>query len=188
MLTVIQNPVGVDIPIRKMQEHLHGFLMQTWGMDVNVSAENALYQSYGRCYRNRTEKGYQALLFTTGNDYKPAFWNDGLNAMSFFGIGNIISNKINDVVDVHLIFICNLSKLKSGFPNRADEEVRLDVTNFVSAQMYGFEYRSIELGVDNVFKDYPGTLRDAAMKVIDMQPVHCFRLNFILTYNKNKCF
>lgn len=185
MLNVVSysgGPKGIDVPIRKFQEKLHGLLLTAWGI------ETALYQSYARCYRNKKGTGYVAEVYTGSNEYKEVYWNDSFNAISFFGIGNTISHEKIETVDVHLVFFVNLEKLKPALTNRGDEEVRLDVLNAVQTNNFGFRYTGVELGIENVLKEYPGSYRDGRLNAVDMHPVHCFRLNFSLTYNKNICF
>lgn len=188
MLTVIDAPVGVDIPIRKLQEKLHRELMVKWGLDPNDSIQNALYECYGRVYRNRKENGYVAELYNGSNEYKDVYWNDNLNAISFFGLGSSVKHNLQEKVDVHLVFFVNLAKLKPTLTNRADEEVRIDVLEVIGKFNFGFTYTGFDLGIENVLREYPGTYRDQRLKNVDMHPVHCFRLNLSLTYNKNNCF
>lgn len=189
MLNVVSSPVGVDVPIRKFQEKIHPLIMAKWGLDPLVSAENALYQSYGRAYKNRKDSGYVAEVFTSGTEYKDVYWDDTLNAISFFGIGQQITHAIKETVDVHLVFFVDLAKVKPAITNkRADEEVRLDLLNIIQTNNFGFRLTGMELGIENVLKEYPGTRRDERLKYVDMHPVHCFRLNFSLTYDKNICY
>jgi len=188
MLTVINSPVGIDVPIRKMQEYLHKALMAKWGLNPAITAENAKYESYGRCYRNKKANGYAAEIFTGGNNYKDVYWNDGLNAISFFGVGQKVDHKISESAEVHLVFFVDLKKLKPALVHRADEEVRLDVLNAVQTFGFGFTYKSLETGIENVLREYPGSYRDERLKHVDMHPVHCFRLNFSLIYKKNICY
>lgn len=186
MLTVINTPVGIDVPIRKLQEKLHRELMVKWNLDPLVSTENALYESYGRVYRNRKANGYVAEIFTSSNEYKDVYWNDNLYAISFFGTGTTV--KAGEKAEVHLVFFVNLAKLKPTLTNRADEEVRLDVLNIIQKFKFGFTYNGLDLGIENVLREYPGSYREERLRNVDMHPVHCFRLNFSLIYNKNNCF
>lgn len=187
MLNVITNPVGIDAEIKRFQTDLHNSLMEKWGLDVNVAAENKLYQCYGRCYRNKKDNGYIAEVFDGGKDYKDAYWDDSLRAISFFGISNSIRHELVEKAEVHLVFFVDLKKLKPTLVNRADEEVRLDVLNAVADSPGSFVYTSMDLWLENVLKEYPGTYRDERLKTVDMQPRHCFRLNFTLLYDKNNC-
>lgn len=188
MLTIITDPVGIDVPIRKLQEKLHRELMVKWGLDPLVAEENILYKSYPRCYRNRKGNGYVAEVYTSSSQYSEVYWDDNLNALSFFGIGNSVKNGMAEKAEVHLVFFVNLAKLKPLLTNRADEEVRLDVLNTVQKFNFGFTYNGLDLGIENVLREYPGSYRDERLRNVDMHPVHCFRLNFSLIYNKNNCF
>lgn len=190
MLSVITNPVGIDVQIRKMQEFIHARLMDTWNLDQNVAAENKLYECYSRCYRNKKDNGYVAEVYKGANQYKEVYWNDKLNAISFFGMdGSIDQTKSGyQETDVHLVFFVNLKKLKPDSTNRADEEVRVDILNILSFPEFGFKFTGIALGLENVLKEYPGSYRDQRLKAVDMHPIHCFRLNFQLQYNYNNCY
>lgn len=188
MLNVIEDPKGIDVPIRKFQEKLHSSLMTLWGLDTEDETQNALYQSYGRCYRNKKGNGYIAEVFDSGKDYKEVYWDDSLYAISFFGISSSIEHKIGEIAQVHLVFFVDLSKLKPDISTRADEEVRRDVLNTVQTNKFGFKYTSLDLWLENVLREYSGSYREERLKAVDMQPVHCFRLNFNLNYNINNCF
>jgi hypothetical protein len=169
MLITKEHPAGIDYYIQKIQSTLYAAL--NW--------EN--YNCYGRCYRNKHQNGYIAEVYTSANNYKEVYWDDKLSAISFFGL----SDKINaNEANVHLVFFVNLAKLMPGVTHRADEEVRL---NAIGRNNHGFIFKSIDLWVENVLKEYPSSRRDDRLKAVDMHPIHCFRLNFSLLYNPNKC-
>jgi hypothetical protein len=180
MLNVINNPVGIDIPIKKLQAFLHDALLEKWGIETDQ------YQSYGRCYRNKQDKGYMAEVYDGNDEYKEVYYDDTISAISFFGISNNIKQVIEQKADVHLIFFVNLEKLKPEAPNRADEEVRIDVMNIIGKTMFGFTLDSVDLWLENVLREYSGSYREERLKQVDMHPVHCFRLNFTLNYNIKK--
>lgn len=184
MLITKTSPVGIDVRIQKFQTLLHDRLMTVWGLDKNDSTENKLYECYGRCYRNRKDTGYVAEVYTSSNQYKDVYWNDAKYAISFFGTSNEVKQDVNTKADVHLVFFVNIKKLKPSIAHRGDEEVRQDVIEIASKSNFGFSFTSCETGVENVLREYPGTYRDERLKYVDMHPVHCFRLNFSLSYNK----
>ncbi len=188
MLNVISDPKGIDVPIRKLQEKLHASLMSKWGLDVNNPDQNILYQSYGRCYRNKKDDGYIAEVYKGNNEYKEVYWDDSLYAISFFGISNELLHDKAEKSEVHLVFFVNLDKLKPDVSHRADEEVRLDVLSIIGYSLFGFNYKSVSLSIENVLKEYPGSRRDDRLKFVDMHPIHCFRINLSLIYNINNCF
>jgi hypothetical protein len=190
MLQLIDTPVGVDVPIRQLQQWLYPQLMKVWGLDDSIAAQSSLYECYPRCYRNRKDNGYVAEVYIGSGEYKDVAWNDNLNAISFFGIGTNIKNKKSpvDEVDVHLVFFVNIDKVRPGFSYRSDEQVRLDVENIIQADYFGFLFKSVDLGIENVLKEYPGSIRNQLEVAVDMHPVHCFRINFVLIFDNNNCF
>lgn len=180
MLLIKTNPVGIDFYIQKLQTYLHTRLLAKWGIDT------ATYQCYGRAYRNKKDNGYIAEVFTGGTEYKEVYWDDTMNAISFFGLSNNIKQPVGSSADVHLVFFVNILKLKPAIVHRADEEVRQDVQMLFDSSVQGFNFISTDLWLENVLKEYAGSYRDERLKAVDMHPVHCFRLNFKLLYNPNK--
>lgn len=187
MLITKTKPVGIDNAIQKLQVDLHGKLMAVWGLNVNNDTQNALYESYGRCYRNKKDNGYIAEVFTGGIDYKDVYWNDSLYALSFFGVnGPVIDELGQGKANIHLVFFVNLAKLKPTIAHRADEEVREDVINAIGAFNNGFKLVSYETGIDNVLREYPVSRESLAIKA-DMHPSHSFRMNLTVLYKNNNC-
>lgn len=190
MLITKTNPTGIDLKIQQFQTDLHDRLMELWGLDKNDAGENKLFECYGRSYRNRKDTGYVAEIFN-GTEYKDVYWNDSLNAISFFGISDKTDIIANNQTDVHLVVFVDLKKLalkdssNTLITHRADNEVRNQVQNIIGRSMYGFSLNSIETGIANVLKEYPGSYRDTRLKNVDMHPVHCFRLNFSIEFDIN---
>lgn len=180
------GPVGIDAKVQEFQGKLHAALLARWEI------ESSAYHCHGRCYRNRKAEGYVAEVHTIDNEYKEVYWDDTLSAISFFGLNNApIRHDSIEQASVHLVFFVNLRKLKPDITHRADEEVRLDVLNIVGRSVSGFVYQSLELGIENVLKEYAASWRTAgkfaSLDAVDMHPVHCFRLNFSINYDKNFC-
>ena len=176
MLNVVTIPKGIDVAIQRFQTFLHDNLIDTWGIDT------AQYQSYGRCYRNKKDNGYIAEVYAGQSEYKEVYWDDNLSAISFFGVGNLVKYEAVQKADVHLIFFVNLNNLKPLNNNRADEEIRVDVINAANLGMFNFQFKSVETSIESVLKEYAGSYRDNRLKLVDMHPIHCFRLNFSLQY------
>ena len=180
------NPVGIDIPLQKLQTLLHGKLITAW----DLSGTPMDYQCYGRCYRNKTDNGYVAEYFTgIENKYQEVYFDSQYKAISFFGIGQEMTEDKGFLKgDVHLVFFVDLAKLKPAIDHRADEEVRKDVIAAIGGNNYGFNFTGIELSLENVLQEYPGSRRDDRLKYIDMHPIHCFRINFDFLIDKNNCY
>lgn len=178
MLRTKTNPLGIDWYIQAVQTKMYSQLMTAWG-DVT-------YECYGRVYRNKTANGYIAEAYVSGKEYKEVYWDDTLAAaISFFGIDNIKVG-VTNTADVHLVFFVDLNKVAPSITHRADEEVRKNVIDAIGKSSHGLSFESIDLWIENVLKEYPGSRRDDRLKAVDMHPVHCFRFNYTLSYNPNK--
>jgi hypothetical protein len=176
MLIQIASPAGLDIDLQSAQEQLHDALSTVWP-GVN-------YRCYGRCYRNRTtENGYIAENYEGNSEYKEVYFDDTVDALSFFGVSQRPVDQVYNQVMIHLVFFVNLKKIKPTLLHRADEEVHQDVYNALGFRTYGLEYKGTEYWIENVLKEYPGSRRDDRLKEVDMHPNHCFRLNYSLDYD-----
>lgn len=184
MLVTKTNPTGIDNAIQKLQAYLYGRLITSW----NLTSDESKYECYGRCYKNKKDNGYIAELFTGGNEYREAYWNDNLSVLSFFSVSDKVEAELgSNKTSVSIILFVNLVKLKPTITHRADEEVRQDVIRSIGANLYGFHYQGYETGIENVLREYPGSRRDEGLKVVDFQPVHSFRINLSLIYKNNNC-
>lgn len=189
MLIVKTNPVGIDLYIQRLQTKLHNALIDAahWNL-----SDPSKYECYGRCNRNKTKDGYIAEVYTGGNDYKEVYWNDALTAISFFGISNQVKRTVGAEADVHLVMFADLNKLAlkdkdgSTIAHRSDEELRQMVLGVIGKNSFGFTVQSVEMWIENVLKEYPGSRRDDRLKYVDMHPVHSFRINLNIKYNPDK--
>lgn len=185
MLITNATAVGLDAAIKNLQSFLYPRLKTAWGIDNDSD-----YDSYGKVYRNKKDSQYIAEVYTggvNGIDYKEVYWDDTKAAISWFGTGSIISFDIKNKVSVHLVFFVNLKKLKPGVAHRADEDVRRDVQKLLGISLQGFTFEGFELWTENVLREYPGSRRDNRLSVVDMHPIHCFRVNLSCLYSPNIC-
>lgn len=178
MLITKPTVTGIDIYIQRMQTFLYPKVKTLWGLT------DTTYTSYGRAYRNQTKDGYSPEVYTGGNEYKDVYFDDTVFASSFFGVGETteIKNKTGVTADVFLIFMVDLNKIKPG-TTRNDEECHIDIEKMLIALLFGFTCTGIVTGIDQVFKEYTGWRKQKGLMYRDMQPLHCFRLNFKLLYN-----
>jgi len=183
MIYPITNPKGIDLPISKLQAHIHSALLIAWGLSANE------YKCYARCYRQKLNDGYIPAVFD-GLEYKDVFGEDTLAAQSFFGVSEREQYKATEgaVADVHLVFFVNLSRLSTtkDLAHRGDVEARVDVTKLVNRSYHGFTLTGFRTGIDNVYAEYNGPIRDRMYKA-DIKQFHCFRLDFTLRYNPLEC-
>ena len=173
------TPVGIDVPIQRLQQKLFDKLLDKWSLDVTD------YKSYGRCYRNTKDEGYVPEMYVgEGKQYQDLLLDDNHVVTSFFGCEKIPLKQEAFKAEVHLIFAVNLTKVGKNVSHRADEEVRMDVYQ-ITKPFAEFVLNDIVIGSDNVFREYT-----AWKKLIpdrDMQPNHFFRLNFTLNYIPTFC-
>lgn len=181
------SPSGIDIPIQKFQTVMYGVLNGKWGTGDNS------FNCHGRAYRNQTADGYVPDVFqgaaTTGEiEYKEVLFDDTLKALCFFSVGESTKYDTGSTVaKVGLIFMVNVPQLKPGIVHRGDEEIRRDVELFCTGRRNGFTMTGFETGIDNVFREFSGWRKTTGIKYRDMQPLHCFRINFDLLYNITQC-
>jgi hypothetical protein len=168
---------GIDIPIQKLQSLLYDQIKTIW------SVTDSTFNMYGRAYRNQLLDGsYIPEVYVGNKEYKDSYFDDAKSGSAFFTYESTKVNGVDTIAVVSLIMMVNLAKIKPG-TTRNDEEARVDIERMVSNGVYGFFLTGIVTGIDQVFKEY-GT---KSIKYRDMQPWHCFRLNFNITYNIYDC-
>lgn len=182
MLITKTKPVGLDAAVQQLQTFLHSQLVKTWKL-----TDDSVYQCHGLIYRNKKDSGYIAEAYIGNNEYKEVYWDDALSAISWFGRSDKTVFDKQTTTNVHLVFFVNLEKLKPTIQHRADEEIRNDIQKLFAYSLFGFSFESVELWIDNVLKEYPGSRRDDRLKAVDMHPIHCFRINLKCFYDTNIC-
>jgi hypothetical protein len=165
---------GIDIPIQKLQTLLYSKIKTLW----NVT--DTTFNMFGRAYRNQSSQGYTPEVYVGNNEYNDTYFNDQLSGSAFFGLGEQSKASAEGDVsaNVYLIFMVNMDKVKPG-TTRNDEEVRVDMERICINRDFGFFMSGIKTGIDQVFKEYNTKL----IKFRDMQPWHCFRIDFNITIN-----
>lgn len=175
---------GIDIPIQKYQTVLYNALLTPWAITDQT------FNMYGRAYRNQDKENnaYTPEVYIGNDEYSDAYFDDTLSGSAFWGIGDMtkVSLAGDITANVFVIFMVNLDKIKNG-ATRNDEEARVDVERIAMQRDYGFFLTGITIGIDQVFKEYSGYKAVKGIKFRDMQPWHCFRLNFQVTYNIYDC-
>lgn len=170
-------PVGVDIPIQKMQVYAYGQLRSKWGL-TDVS-----FDLYGRIYRNQKQTGYAPEAYTGVGEYKEVLFDDTKAALGFFAVEDRI-DQVNgsSIARVALIMMVNLKTLYPG-AEKKDEQVHVDVQRVFEMQRYGFIMDGFWTGIDNVLKEYDRT----EVRFRDEWPLHCFRTDFEVAYSFLDC-
>lgn len=178
MLIAIDNPVGIDAQVVKLQEKINSSLTTKWGI------VDSQYKCYGRAYKYKADDGYTAKVYDSSTgDYVDVYFDDSVSAVSFVSVADKVNiEKGQGHTQCALIFFVNLSKVKPTITHRADEEVRRDVIKLVGWASYGFAVTGEETGIENVLREYPGLRRDKKLTNLDLQPLHAFRINLNLIY------
>lgn len=187
MLSLKNSTVGIDIPIQEFQSFLYRQLKVLWPVDDNTM------DGFGRVYRNRNNKGYVPELFvssTSDNNtvYEPVYFDKNTKkALFFFDPDDQETIKGPLAIrNVSIVFIVNISLLKTTLAHRGDEEVRNEVLRTVSPRRNGFELIGVETGFKNVFSRFDGLTNKDGEVFEDRHPVHCFKINMRLNYSINK--
>lgn len=174
MLYTKTEAIGIDVPIQKVQRLLYDKLSLLWG--VNISA-------YGRAYLLKRKDNVLPEVFVSGKDYKDVL---SLDDNRFFFVQSESAKKINSTryeTDIDIYFILNLKEVKSDISHRADEEVHNDV-NYILNQTE-LDIDSIEVGLDNVIKDFKINNRDN-FNFSDFEPYHIFKVKCSVKYDLSK--
>lgn len=166
-------PIGIDIPVDKIQRALY--------TDLVTNGPWLSYESYHRAYENDHEEGIRPEVFTTNNDYKEVFMDDAFNVTSFFIVDQdrLINNGEEFRSDISIIFQVQLDKLLPLVLHRADEEFNNQVSNVLSNLGYGYELLGMEQGIDNVFAEFD----QDQIKYEDLQPYYVVRFNLSVPYS-----
>jgi hypothetical protein len=175
MIATLNNPIGLNLAIQKLQEIIYEKLEQSF--------PDLVHYSYGRCYRNRKASGYVAEYYLGGGEYREAYFDDSADIVSFFGIGGTIRDNTQQRTNVHLVVFANIEAMFPETEHRADEEARAFFMNIFGKALFGFHYDGCDLGIENVLKEYKASI--AQLHQCDMHPLHAFRLNFSISFNHN---
>lgn len=179
------SPVGIDFEIDKFMAHF----------PVVLVFPNAYTSDwFPRIYVNRDSKNRTGDVpdhfdfdFSNNNDYKEVLMNDKIDLTCFFVAEDTatIDKAAGTLTQrVSVIFQVNLKNLYPGIAHRADEEFHMNIYNMWKAWPLRsrFDLIDYETRIENVFREF------ATDKITfeDMQPRHCVRFNFNVTY-KPKC-
>ena len=165
---------GIDVEIQKAQRLLHDKLNVLWNTDIS---------GYGRAYLLKRSKQVIPEVFVDGKDYKDVL---SLDDNRFFFVQSNSSDRVSNKryeSDIDVYFILNLKDVKPNVTHRADEEVHKDV-DYVLNQS-NLEIKSLEIGVDNVIKDFKIEERDNFNKS-DFEPYHIFKFMCTVMYDITK--
>lgn len=162
----------VDFAIQKLQSWIYSQL--TW----------ADYVSYGRIYKNKNESGdVIPEFYTSNNEYIEILFNDRHDATSFFVASDNIDIFDKSILEqnVSLIYQAKIDKLYPSTTHRADSELHNEITKLLMSSPYDVELLSIEIGIDNVYKEF----ETENVKFTDMSDFHVCRFNLKIKFSTN---
>lgn len=167
----INNPVGIDAAIQRLQNDLFE--------DLGWSK----LEIYARIYKTETNgKTIPKPYLSNGQYLKDAFYNDKNNAHIFFDVDDV-QTKISGPkfeCKVKVIFMVNLKNLFPEITHRADSECQLKTWEIINSRKE-FEIINIETGLKKVFNGYDLS----GIQKLDTQPYHVFAINTKLKYHIN---
>ncbi len=141
------NPVGIDIVINDLQELLFtGLTAKGW----------TNYDSYPRVYKNETKDGLIPEFYTSKGDYEEVYFDDRLNALSFWLVDDSVEqqNNPNYTANIKVVFQVNLNKLYNNISHRADEEMHRDVSRILDESMIVNRHnKKITTGIKKIYNE-----------------------------------
>lgn len=166
------KPVGIDRIIDSIQKTLFNKL----GWDTGT-----VYESNPRAYKTPGKlNGREGLIpevFVSDKEYKEVYFDDTIDASSFFLVADSRTGDKNYSIVVSIIFQIKLDKIFSNITHRADEEAHRQVLDVLEKTTL-VKINSLQTGIANV---YSGLLVDQS-KLDDMQPFHVFKVDMDVNY------
>lgn len=174
MIYLVSDPVGIDIPIDRIQKFLYSGL--NWDK----------MQMFGRIYKNQGDNGKLPQYNDGSPEYqKDVYISDKNNNANIFFVVNDVHKVVNPVEMesiIKIVFMVNLEKIYGPENQRLDSKAHKDVFDLLT-QKNQFIITSLETGLETVLKDFD----TSKIKKADLQPLHIFALVGKIRYNITKC-
>lgn len=158
---------GIDIPIAILRQ---SFADNLW---TDVTGKEFYARVFGNLNKNNQLIGE---VLQSGNEYKDVQFNDTLNMVSFFDVGETVENVDPDnqtTQNVGIVFAVKLTEIYSNISYRATEEVYRDVLNVINETS---ALTVTPLEIIRGLNAY-GNLSTEGLLQYNMQPWHTFRIN-----------
>ena len=168
MNITLNNPIGVDKLIDRVQKHIYDEL--SWPKKV----------IYGRVFKNQVDGKKLPQPYLKGKEYKKdAFLEDDKNAHVFFLVDDThkeVSGPMFEA-DLKVVFMLNLSKVYPDNIDRADLKSNLDAWEIISSRK---DLRKIEVhsGIEQALKGFD----ISTIKKMDIHPYHTFAIKATVRY------
>lgn len=167
-----ENPVGVDKPIKKIQEKLYEGLSALG--DLN---------GYGRIYKNKNKDRFVMEAYVGNGEYESVTGQDKSNF--FFYVDDIINFNDAPSASINVIFFLNLNDFFSENNYRMDEEIRQKVIKVLEKKPFILD--KMVSGVDFVNNILKGYLNGKSIINGNIHPYHVFTVQGSVTYNYKNC-
>ena len=179
------SPVGIDTVINNINDLV--FTELDW-LSTNDSPVN--YTAYHRALKNPRNGGiipevYEIDTDTRTGEYSECFYDDRLDASSFFYVENTQSpidggRMFNTTLS--MVFQVDLSKVADAIKHRGDAEIHRIVCNAINKGIYG-KVSGLVTGVSDVYSEFD----QSQIEFTDMHPFHCFRVDIDVNYQFDCC-
>lgn len=172
------NPIGIEIPISRIQKYLFDSLTDLgWGS----------LEVYGKAYKNRILTGLVPQWYKDDGEYVTDLYivdtNDN-NGNIFFLVDDTQKaiNAVEFQATVKIVFMINLDGIYANLSKRDDVKAHKTVSGLLKDKSQ-FTIKSLETGLETVLKGFDTT----NIKLADIQPLHIFAFKGVIKYNINKC-
>jgi len=176
MNNIRSSVIGIDKVIQDVQTDVYDFLSSLWSGDI---------EGFGRVYKNidKNNNSIPEWYNVSKGDYEDTYYDDKKSCVFCFLVGDNDSTTDEFVFtsNVKCVFMVDLSKIYTGNVLRNDSEAQRDAVQALrESDFQNFSITQIQRGVDSVFSGYfTDKIKDSQ---IDMNPLHCFSVNFDLQY------
>jgi hypothetical protein len=184
-LILKDKPVGIDTVINNINDLVFSDL--DW---KSTSEFPVNYTAYHRALKNPRGAGlvpevYEIEKNTRYGEYKEAFYDDTIDASSFFYTSDSMDTVDNGRLfntTLSMVFQVDLSKVANNIYHRGDAEIQRIVVNAINKGLYG-KVSNVVTGVSSVYSEFD----QSQIQFTDMHPFHCFRVDIDVNYELDCC-
>lgn len=166
------SPVGIDRIIDSIQVVLYNKL--GWDTGTVYEANSRANKTPGKL---DGKEGLIPEVYDGKKQYREVYFNDTVDANSFFLVDDTRTGDKLYTIIVSIIFQLKLDKIFPLITHRADEEAHKQVLDVLERTTL-VKINSLQTGIANV---YSGLLVDQS-KFDNMQPFHVFKVDIDVNY------
>lgn len=177
MLHLLKQPTGIDYYIQALQTRVYKTLSAKWGVSGLPQSQ---FEFYGRSTKSFRNGGFEPNIFIadSGKEYKEVYLDDTVAATMWFAVGD--PDRVSNTVHRYKVSLYGFLNLNWIVPNdngqREDMRVLQEVINAVDTN-FGFQVTQVYSGVDKIMQEYSGSKIKDAIRIFNMQPYMCFRID-----------